>query len=122
MDSVGRTEQLASVVQKQAAASNDDVKHMFEELEAKFDEQFSSFASNTRHTLQESRQDARQHMTRQLEERLRPLSDQIAEASGQLQATARSEKMQRLQKTCLELEEKQESLARQCSATAQEVS
>jgi len=125
-DSVGRTEQLASETQKQTEARSEDLKQMIEELQIKIDEQFNAFASNTRHTLQESRQELRQQITRQLEENVRPLSDRLAETAGDFHALKRTEKnsSERLQNTCSELAATQESLARvtqQCSAQNAEI-
>jgi len=116
--SVGRSDQLVCEVQKQT----EDLKHATEELEFKFDEQFNALASSTRLNLQDSRQEMRQHLARQLDERMQPLSDRLTESAGDVKATKRSQNYcERLQKTCSELVATQESLAHQCSSNAQEL-
>jgi len=130
LDAVGRAEQLVSErvseTVNETHKQTEGVKHMIEALEIKIDEQLTAFASNTRHTLQESRQELRTQITTQLEERMRPLSDRLAEATGDFHALKRSEKQSsdRLSNTCSELAVAKESLARvtqQCSFQNQEL-
>jgi len=121
-DSAGRTDQLANEVQRQHL-SREELAHLLQELEIKLEERFNVISASTRQSLQESRQEVRHHVMRQLEEHCRPLSDQIAEIASEFRVAKRSERTscERLQKTYSELAATQESLAQQCSATAQEL-
>jgi len=125
-ESAARTEQLANDVQRQAKTRGEDFKRELDDLGGKLEEQLNTFASNTRAGLQEQRQELRQHVARQLDERLRSLSDRISEATGECKVMRRTEedlghRCERLQKTCAELSSTQDVLAQQSSATAQEL-
>merc|ERR1712070_34191 len=118
----GRTEQLADQMQKSSGV-REDLRHVVDDIEMKFEEKINAISVSTRHSLQESRQDMRQHVMRLLEERLRPISDKLAETAGDFKASKNSEKShcERLQKTCSELAASQECIAQQCSTTAQDL-
>jgi uncharacterized phage infection (PIP) family protein YhgE len=127
MQAVGRAEQLANEVQKQTGARSDDLKRDIEDLGFKVEEQLTAISASSRNGLQEMRQELRQHMVRQLDDRLRPLSDRLTEAVGECKAARRSEsdighRCDRLQQTCSELVATQQSLTQQCSTNAQELS
>lgn len=125
-ESVGRAEGIITDVHKQSRARCEELKRDIDDLAAKLEEQLTTFAASTRTSLQEQRQELRQHLVRQLEERLRPLSDRISEATGECKVMRRAEddlghRCERLQKTCSELAASQEALSQQSSATAQEL-
>jgi len=117
-----RIEQLS----KQHRMRDDEVKREVEDVTAIIEERIVAVAANTRQLIQDHRQEARQSMARQLDERLQPLADRLSESAGECKAVRRSEadigqRCDKLQKAHAELSAAQDAVAHQASATAREL-